>query len=156
VRPKLIRSNCITRTKRLDLKQTATLPSELVMLDWVIHRAADNIWVYCPETLVAETTAAAVRQFVQLADSCEAPYGVVIDIRALRQYDSESRELWQKALRNRRDRVSTIVFISANPIFRMVGASVGLYTGASTQCVPDEKAANRAIAQYQPRTRVAS
>lgn len=121
-------------------------------MSWTIRRKVDAIEVRCPARLRIAESAQAVRSFIELMRTCREQPALVIDIRGLCEYDQETRQAWQVAIRTHRQNLSCLIFISDNPVFRMVGAGVGLATGLRTTFVPDDQAAELAIARQNLRT----
>jgi hypothetical protein len=65
----------------------------------------------------------------------QGTYTLIIDLSALTGYSSEVRRVWQETMKRFRGQFRSIVWVSDKPLFRMVAASVSLFTGVPGQVV---------------------
>ncbi|HEX2729968.1 MAG TPA: hypothetical protein VHM70_00125 [Polyangiaceae bacterium] len=114
---------------------------------WKFKSQASALWIIPPAHLNAADSIVAAQHFGDLFARSGASV-LIIDIRGLCAYDAESRRVWQEELRSHHDELRGMVFIARNPVFRMVGSAVGLYTGVPTTVAGDELSATNVAARY--------
>lgn len=96
---------------------------------WKIDEAPGRILVQPVGHLFLDESAVAAQRLESLIAVMRDPCILIIDLGELTGYDSAVRKLWQETIRRNRDRFRMMVWVSDSPLYRMVAASVSLFTG---------------------------
>lgn len=96
---------------------------------WSIEAGPGRILVRPTGYLSLEESSVASDDFERALRASEDSCVLIVDLSSLTGYDSEVRRVWQETMKRCRGRFRSIVWVSDKPLFRMVAASVSLFTG---------------------------
>lgn len=96
---------------------------------WSIEPGPGRILIRPSGHLSLEESAVAADDFERHLADVLGPCVLIIDLSCLTGYEPEVRRIWQETMKRSRRSFRSIVWISDKPMFRMVAASVSLFTG---------------------------
>ncbi len=96
---------------------------------WSIEAGPGRILIRPSGHLLLEESSVAADDFEQELAKLQGSCVLIIDLSGLTGYDSEVRRIWQETMKRSSGMFSSIVWVSDKPLFRMVAASVSLFTG---------------------------
>ncbi|MBV1862374.1 MAG: hypothetical protein KUG77_28395 [Nannocystaceae bacterium] len=96
---------------------------------WSIEAGPGRILIRPTGYLSIEESAVAADDFERALRELDGSCVLIVDLSSLTGYDSEVRRIWQETMRCSRAMFSSIIWVSDKPLFRMVAASVSLFTG---------------------------
>lgn len=96
---------------------------------WSIDAGPGRILIRPTGHLTIEASSVAAEDFERALSEFEGSCVLIVDLSRLTGYEAEVRRIWQGIMRHSRGRFSSIIWVSDKPLFRMVAASVSLFTG---------------------------
>lgn len=84
----------------------------------------------------ADAIDAAARTGVLLGRATE-PLEVCIDLRSMTDYTVSAREHWSSLLKDHRPKIRLLTWVTTKSTHRMVGRTVGLFTGVTTRLLDE-------------------
>ncbi len=102
---------------------------------WSLEVGPGWILVRPSGELLLEESSVAADDFEQALSELQGTCTLIVDLSSLTAYTPEVRRVWQETMKSCRGQFRSIVWVSDKPLFRMVAASVSLFTGIPGQVV---------------------
>lgn len=96
---------------------------------WSIEAGPERILIRPSGHLAIEESSVAAEDFERALEELDGSCVLIVDLSGLTGYDSEVRRIWQEIMKRSRGQFRSIIWVSDKPMFRMVAASVSLFTG---------------------------